>query len=368
MRPALRWLFPLLAAAAASLATPGTAAAADCPTTSFLRYGYLVYASMAVPSGISLPRGAALGSGVTDDPVEPRVDDQKCGREQADVQILRLEGVDPQVAVAMSGRPGSVFVLGGRCNGFEGDAFWSCLTDPVELEGTTFTGVAYPPGADRRELPLGEAVGTVQLGGTAATAVAIDGVDPAVAIGIEGRPSEAYVAPGVCPYERFANEVAGDDLRRCLTGPVWLVFDPPGARVGDPMVAHTDRRVEGPAVGASILVVRARTTADVVPEGIGDGAEIAELPAGPAGAEIPFDVPDVGEGVYEAVIVCDGCASSFAGRTAFPAGSLVAFERGSQLGKVIGMVIIALFIVLAVASIVLWRRGYGFKRRRRPTG
>ena len=47
-------------------------------------------------SGISLPRGAGW-PGVTDDPVEPRVDDQKCGREQADVQILRLEGVDPQV-------------------------------------------------------------------------------------------------------------------------------------------------------------------------------------------------------------------------------------------------------------------------------
>ena len=70
----------------------------------------------------------------------------------------------------------------------------------------------------------------MQLGDTAATAVAIDGVDPAVAIGIEGRPSEAYVAPGVCPYERFANEAVGDDLKRCLTGLVWLVFDPPGAR------------------------------------------------------------------------------------------------------------------------------------------
>ncbi len=77
-------------------------------------------------------------------------------------------------------------------------------------------------------------------------------------------------------------------------------------------------------------------------------------------------MPDVAEGVYEAVVVCDGCASAFGGRTDFPAGSLVAFERGSQLGKVIALVIVALFIVLAVASIVLWRRGYAFKRRRRP--
>jgi hypothetical protein len=365
VRPALR-LLSLLAVAAASLVAPGTTAAADCPTTSFLRYGYLVYASKAVPDGVSLPRGAALGTGVADDPVESPADDAKCGREQADVELLRLAGVDPKVAVAVSGRPGSVFVLGGRCSGFAGDSFWACLTEPVTVSGTAFTGVAYPPGADRSELPLGRSLGTVQLGGEPANAVAIDGVDPAVAIGIEGRPSEAYVAPGVCPYERFANEAAGDDLKRCLSGPVWLVFDPPGARVGEPIVAHTDREVDGPAAGAAIQVVRATTTADVVPDNTVGGPEIATLPAGPAGTEIEFDVPDVAEGVYEAVVVCDGCASAFGGRTDFPVGSLVAFERGSQLGKVIALVIVALFIVLAVASIVLWRRGYAFKRRRRP--
>ena len=77
-------------------------------------------------------------------------------------------------------------------------------------------------------------------------------------------------------------------------------------------------------------------------------------------------MPDVEEGVYEAVVVCDGCAGSFDGRTSFPAGSIVAFAKGSQIGKIVAFVFIAIFIVLAVASVVLWRRGYAFKRRRRP--
>jgi hypothetical protein len=363
--PRARLLLLLLLAACALTVAPA-AAAADCPTTSFVRYGYLVYASVPVPTGVSLPHGAVLGTGIADDPVGPAQQEGRCGRDQADVDVVSLGDVDPLVAIGVKGRPSVAFVLGGRCSGFEGDAFWACLTEPVTFEGTSFTGVSYPAGEDRRALPLGPALGEGELGNEPVSLVQIEGVDPGIAVAIDGRPNEAYVAPGVCPYERFANSLAGDDLKRCLTGPVWLVFDPPGARVGETIVAHTDRDVAGPAEGASIQLARASVTADIVPQNSEDTDEVATLPGGPAGTEILFEVPEVEEGLYEAVVVCNGCAGSFDGRTSFPAGSIVAFSKGSQIGKIVAFVFIAIFIVLAVASVVLWRRGYAFKRRRRP--
>ena len=161
------------------------------------------------------------------------------------------------------------------------------------------------------------------------TVKAIDGVDPSVAVGIEGHPNEAYLAPDVCPYERFSNTPAANDLARCLSAPVWLVFDPPGARVGTSITAYTDRPVAAPVTGSAIELVRSSIVADVVPQDRSGAVQVATVPAGPAGTKIEFDIPDVDEGIYEAVVTCNNCAASF-GKTTFPSGSLVAFKKKSS--------------------------------------
>lgn len=366
MRAAIRFVVLAAVALTAATATAGTAGAVACPTTVFLRYGHLIYASKVIPASVSLPAGPVLGPGEIDEAkntTRPN-ENAKCERQRNDVQVVRLGDLDPAVAVGIQGRPRLALVLGGRCTGFAGDAFWSCLTEPVVFDGTSFTAIAYPPGSPR-DVTLGEALGRAKRGGETVAVRRIEGVSPKVAVGVEGESNAAFVAPTVCPYEQFSATPAADDLARCLAAPVWLVFDPPGARVGQSITAYTDRSVAAPVTGSSIELVRSQIVPDVVPRDRSGAVQVSTVPGGPAGTKLEFDVPDVDEGVYEAVVTCNKCAASFNDRTVFPAGSMVAFKKKSTNILIITVAVIVLFVGLFAASVVMWRKGFRYRRRKR---
>ena len=259
------------AGAAVLVGAAGPAGAAECPTQTFLAFEHVVYAAEPVPASVSLAPGAVLGEGTLDRPTGS----DACQREQEDVRVVLAGGLDPGVAVAVEGRPGSVFVLGGRCSGYEGDERWTCILQPLRFQGVGYAGVRAP--ADAPELPLGEALGDAELGGQGVAAVRIEGVDPAVAVAVEGRPREAFLAPDACPYERFGAETLSDDLRRCLAGPGWLVFDPPGARVGVEVVAYLDRALRPELEGAAVELVQLNALGDVVPRDRSGAVRIGTL-------------------------------------------------------------------------------------------
>jgi hypothetical protein len=351
-------LLPVVLALAASAAfvAAAPAGAQTCPRQSFLEYGHLVYASVSVPGSARLGRGAPVGAGLLDSPT----DDTGCRRRRDDVTVVRLAGVEPGAAVAVDGRTGVAFVLGARCSGYARAELWDCLRTPLRLGAVDYVGVRYPGSA--AGLPLGEPVGPAMLGDTPVQAVTLEGVDPAVAVGAEGHPGEAFVAPGVCPYERFSAAPTLDDLRRCLTGPVWLVFDPPGGRVGTSIVARPDRPMAAPLAGATVTLQRLRIGADVVPRNPTATAPIGAVRAGP----LSFEIPDVEPGLYEAVVGCDGCAAAFGGRTEFPAGARLVGpkeSKGSSAPRIIAIALGLVVLALGVAAVVVYRRS-----RRPPSG
>jgi hypothetical protein len=85
-------------------------------------------------------------------------------------------------------------------------------------------------------------------------------------------------------------------------------------------------------------------------------------------ATLPFDVPDVEKGVYEAVVTCERCGPAFGGATAFAAGSIVVFEKkggGSARPVLIGGG--AILLLLIPLAFIAWRRGW-HRGRARPPG
>ncbi len=350
----------LLAAAAlgAAFAYAGPAAAADqCPTLTFLRFNHLAYAGERLPGSASLVPGADVGEGTVDEPA----DQTGCKRRSASVRVRRAGEVDPSAAVVVLGRRQMIFVLGGRCAGYDKPRRLDCLLRPLAFRGRRYTGTRYPSEpAPVGSVPFGGKLGQATLGGDNVNAVRIVGVDPVLAVGVRGRPNEAFLAPGVCPYERFENVRARDDLLRCLRGPVWLVFDPPGGTVGSELVVASDRPLRPELDGATISLVRLRTVGDVLPED-----RSGAVPIGPLRARFRLSVPDLPEGLYETIVSCDRCAAAHSGRTLFPTGSLVVFEarKGSTGVRAVSIGLGAAVLVLLAASVVVWRRG----RRRRTS-
>ncbi len=184
-----------------------------------------------------------------------------------------------------------------------------------------------------------------------------------MAVGIEDRPGLAFVAAGVCPYERFANEEAFDDLRRCLEAPVWLVFDPLAASPGATVTASADRPLPSELAGASVALAALESPADQVPADLSGAMPVGSLEPGTDGrARLSIVLPEVEQGFYEAVVTCEPCGPAFGGRTIFPAGSVFVFgepeSKGSGNSRIVGIVVGALFFALAALAIVAWRRGW----------
>jgi hypothetical protein len=349
----------LLLAAFGALAAATPAWAQECPQASFLKYGRLIYASERLPASTPVATAGVLGPGEVDEPTA----DDVCRRRREDVTVVRLDAIDPAVAVGIQGRPGTIFVLGARCGGYRGADRIQCLLEPLELEGESYTASRYAePPAPGRALATGASLGEVQLAGQPATVVELEGVDPAVAVGVEGRANEAFLARGVCPYERFASNPAYDDLRRCITGPLWLVFDPLGGRSDDTIVGQADRAVAASLQGAEVSLARLGITADIVPRDLSTSTPIGTLAVDDQGAvTLQFTIPDLEPGIYEAVVTCAPCAPDHGGRTQFPAGSIVVFQSGSSSARAVFIAVGVALIILVPAAMFLWLRG----RRRR---
>ena len=349
------------AAAVAGLGVGHTAqAASTCPTATFLSFDHVAYISKAIPAGVEIPAGDGLGSGSVDQPASA----DGCKRQRVSVQVLTAGSLEPGVAVLVHGRPRTLFVLGRRCDDYVGQPYWDCLLRPLVFDGRRYTGAGYPsqPGP-RGKIPLTGSLGRATLNGSRVVVRRIDGVDPSLAVGVSGRPSEAFLAASVCPYEGFSNKPAFDDLLRCLRSPVWFTFDPPGGRSGDTVVARSDRDLGSQVVGAKVGLVRLPIGADYVPK-----RHSPPAPVGHVGSEVTFQVPDVPAGLYEAVVSCPGCAGAAGGQTLFPAGSILvtAKTKTSVTIQVISYALTGALVLAAVLAIRVWRR-----RRRAgasPTG
>jgi hypothetical protein len=342
-------------AVAGALGFSSSAAAATCPTASYLDYNHLAYAEVAVPAGVQLAAGQAVGSGALDHATSSN----GCKRARQNVQVVSAGSIDPHVAVMVSGRPGTVFVIGQRCAGFTGSAYWDCLTKPLVWDGVQYTATSYPSTPPPvGTLSLGATLGTASYHGSRVTLRRIQGVDPTLAVGVSGQPSVAWVSPRTCPYSGFSNTPQYDNLLRCLRGPVWFTFDPPGNPSGAKVLATADRPVTGPVAGATISLARLPLQADYVP------AKAELVPVGHVGSQVNLKLPDVDAGLYEAVVSCAQCSSTGAGSSGlYPAGSILvsAQSKGSTAAEIVNYVILAL-VVLAAGL------GYRARRRRRAQG
>lgn len=355
MIPVRSLLAVCVLAVAGALGCCSSASAASCPTASYLDYNHLAYAEVAIPAGVRVAAGQSVGSGALDQPTSA----DGCKRSRHTVEVLQTGSVDPRVAVKVSGRPGSVFVIGQRCAGFTGSAYWQCLTQPLVWRGVPYTGTSYPSQpAPAKTLALGAAIGTVEYHGRPVTIRRIQGVDPALAVGMSGQPSVAWLSPRTCPYSGFSNTPQDDDLLRCLHSPVWFTFDPPGNPVGATVVARADRPVSGAVAGAAISLAQLPVAADFVPP------NPKLVPVGHVGSQVSLKLPNVPAGLYEAVVSCPGCSGIGASRGGlYPAGSvLISSKPSTSAGvQVINYVLLAL-VLIAVAL------GFRARRRRRAQG
>ena len=343
-------LLVLLAAAALTGGSPASAAS-SCPTQTYLQFDHIAYAAVSIPASVRVPAGSGLGDGTIDEPTSSN----GCRRAQKSVQVLTAGSVSPPVAVLVAGRPQTIFVIGHRCAGFAGPAYWGCLLRPLVYHGQQFTATSYPSQpAPRKTVPLGSSLGVADYHGQRGTVRRIEGVDPSLAVGISGHPSDAFLSPRTCPYAGFSNVPEYDDLLRCLRSPVWFTFDPPGSDVGGTVVARSDRPVSRAVAGAAISIVRLSVVADFVPPHTGRPAVVGHV-----SEQVSLTVPNVPEGLYEAVVSCPACGThANAGRQLFPAGSfLVTTKPKTSLGiRVVSYGLLAAFLVAAFFAATTYRR------------
>jgi hypothetical protein len=333
------------------------AVAATCPTASYLDYNHLAYAEVSIPAGVQLPSGQAVGSGALDHPTSSN----GCKRARQTVQVLSAGSIDPQVAVMVSGRPGTAFVIGQRCAGFTSSAYWDCLTQPLVWDGVQYTATSYPSTPSPvGTLSLGAALGTADYHGGRVTLRRIDGVDPTLAVGISGQPSVAWLSPRTCPYSGFSNTPQYDNLLRCLRSPVWFTFDPPGNTAGATVVGRADRPVTGAVAGAKLSLALLPLDADYVP------ANPKMVAVGHVASQVSLKLPDVSAGEYEAVVSCPQCSNTGAGSDGlYPAGSVLvsAPSKSSTSALIVNYVLLAL-VAVAVVLVLRARR----RRRAQPGG
>jgi hypothetical protein len=364
-------LLVLLALTVAALATATPAEAQECAGRAILLFRTAVYSEEPTPADLPANPGAPLAFGRLGFLPGP---EGTANCDPRSVQVSEVDGLPPDLAVTVENRAGFVFILGALCAGFEDEDRAACILRPLQFDDRLYTAARYPNGTEPR-FRTGETLGGGELDDEQVSPLRLEGVDPAVAVGLEGHPDEAFVAEGACPYERFAAEQREDDLLRCLQGPLWFVFElerPPAATAGDRITAQADRAVQPMVDGATVSLARLPIPADLVPRDRSDAVEVGTIKVGPQGeVSLPITVPDVDEGVYEAIVTCEACAEAFGGRTVFPAGSLAIIAAGSEGPRILGIVLGALAVLLAIAAIVVWRRGWyrpPFKRRRPPPG
>jgi hypothetical protein len=349
---------------------PGGAAAqdAECLGRGLLLFENAVYtAELPLSADQGAGTGEQLGRGRL--AFLPMEGGETC--DPRDVDVLALADVGPDIAVAAAGRE-SIFVLGARCAGYEGDERLRCALAPLEHDGRMYTGAR---GEAAAELTRGGALGEATVEGQSVDVVELESVDPAVGVGVADRQDELFVAAGACPYERPDDvDGLGSDLARCLQAPFWFVFElerPPAAAVGEAIVARSDRAVPDEVDGSTVSLVRIDGAADVVPDDLTAAVEVGRVSVGDNGdVALPITVPELPTGVYEAVVDCPACELLPGGGTTFPAGSLAVVgseERGSSGPQTVGIVLGVLLVVLSGLAILAWRKGWWRPSLRRQT-
>jgi hypothetical protein len=343
-------LFALVLVGALGSGSPASAAS-SCPTQTFLRFDHLAYAAKSIPSTVAVSPGSAVGPGTIDEATSSN----GCKRADHPVRVLSVGSIAPQVAVLVDGRPHTIFVIGQRCAGFTGSAYWDCLLRPLVFNGLQFTATSYPSApAPRRTVPLGPAIGTAEYHDQKVTVRRIQGVDPSLAVGISGQPSAAFLSPHTCPYSGFSSTPQYDNLLRCLRSPVWFTFDPLAGQVGGTVVGRSDRPLSPAVVGASISLVQLPVAADLVPPNHGPltvDDRVAE--------QVNIKVPNLSPGLYEAVVSCPRCSSGTTGGSLYPAGSfLVTGKPKTSVGILIVSygLLVAVLVAAALAFRTLRRR------------
>ncbi len=343
-------LFVLLAAVALIGGSPASAAS-SCPTQTYLQFNHIAYAAVSIPSSVRVPAGSGLGAGTIDEPTSSN----GCHRAQHSVQVVTAGSVASPVAVLVAGRPQTIFVIGQRCAEFAGPAYWDCLLRPLVFGGQQFTATSYPSQpVPRKTVRLGPPIGVAEYHGQKVTVRRIEGVDPTLAVGISGHPSDAFLSPRTCPYSGFSNVPEYDDLLRCLRSPVWFTFDPPGSAVGGTVVARSDRPVSSAVAGAPISIVRLGVVADLVPPHSSQSRVVGHV-----SAQLSLSVPNVPQGLYEAVVRCPACGSGAnGGQPLYPAGSfLVTAKAKTSLGiRIVSYGLLALLLVAAFFAARTYRR------------
>jgi hypothetical protein len=337
-----------LALIAGALTCTSWAAAAGCPTATYLNYDHLAYAAVTAPPRVALVRGAEVGTGAIDEPTSA----DGCKRRRVSVQVRALGSLDAHVVVLAGGRPRTAFVIGQRCAGFTGPAYWGCLLHPLVFRGRQYTATSYPRASGPpRSLALGGTLGSARYGGAPVRLRLIDGVAPSLAVAIAGRPSVALLSPETCPYGGFSDDPRYDNLLRCLHSPVWFTFDPPGNEAGAKILARSDRPLSAALAGASISLVQLPLQADFVPSH-GRLVAIGKV----SGPQLSFTVPDVPPGLYEAVVACPRCAPA-PGGILYPAGSiLVAAKPQTSVGITIVSYVLGAAVLAAVFLAYMTRR------------
>ena len=345
-------LIALLVTGALAAAAPASAAS-SCPPQTFLSFDHLAYEATAIPATVSVPPGSRLGSGTIDEPTNAN----GCRRAQRSVTVQAAGSIQPQVAVIVRGRPRALFVIGHRCAGFSGSAYWDCLLRPLVFHGRQFTATSYPSASSpRKTVPLGAAIGRTSYHGHTVTVRRLQGVPDALAVGVSGQPSTAFLSPRTCPYSGFANNPQYDNLLRCLRAPVWFTFDPPGNEAGATVVGRSDRPVAAPVAGAPVSLVSLAVVADFVPANHGP-----LVPVGHVADQVNVHLPNVPAGLYEAVVSCPRCRAGAAGEPLYPAGSILvtAKPKSSPGIRVISYVLAGLVVVAAILAVRTYRRRRG---------
>jgi hypothetical protein len=346
-----------------------SAGAQSCPAASFVIYDHVAYVEAPVPPSVQLTFGDHLG----DAEIDSASGADPCKRKRSDVTAVGIDGVDPRVAIVLAAHPGIAFVVPAACSGYEEPERWQCLLEPLTLAGQSYTGVRYPGPEPETGVPFGDPLGGGELAGESVNAVSIEGVDPKVAVGVEDRPGEAFVAAGVCPYEHFAVAGALNDLLRCLRSPLWLILDPPGGKPGLDVTARGDRTAAQELTSATVSLAPITVRGAVVQADFAKAVPIGKLASLPGGqVGLQFAIPELEPGAYEATITCEPCAASHGGETTFPAGLFRVTaepakvkDGGVSTFQAVGIVVGVLLIGLFIASVIMWRRGYRIGRSRR---
>lgn len=142
-------------------------------------------------------------------------DGQAAANSGDDVEIRRVRGVSPTVGVAITDAPEAIYVLPGRCDGFDGwDGFWDCLQRSLRIDSRTYTARKLlsaevdAPAADGDPFDAELVIAGAEAEEVAV--VALTGIRPAVAVARADDPTIVFVADDSCHVAR------ADQLLDCL--------------------------------------------------------------------------------------------------------------------------------------------------------